>query len=193
MEHWLAVEQVQAPAVEALALRGDEAVRAASGNLHVGTDLERLVLEVRCGAFRDARHAVEVGKDAAPARQAGANADVEAFDLAVVEREYVVLGGLNPKQVLQFTELIRLLVGKVHSFAEVLGDIVEFPLIGIDTGRLAHDPWRDGRGGGRDPAIVVDRAVHEHLEILGVVRGRRLGVVERSAGALQRRCRCFWA
>ena len=57
VEHRLAVEQVEAPAVEPSALRRDHAVRAAGGNLHVGADLERLVLEVRRGAFGNAGHA----------------------------------------------------------------------------------------------------------------------------------------
>ena len=147
VEHRPAVEQVEAPAVEASALRRDHAVRAAGGNLHVGADLERFVLEVRRGAFGNARLAGEVGEHAAPAREAGADADVEALDRAVVEREHVVLGGLDPEQVLQLAQLRGLLVGEVHGLAEVLGDVVELPLVVIARPASAPATTQGATGG----------------------------------------------
>ena len=48
-----------------------------------------------------------VGEHGAAAGEAGAVGRVEALDLAVVERQHVVLRGFDPEQLLQLAQLLR--------------------------------------------------------------------------------------
>src|SRR5471030_2075525 len=73
----------------------------------------------------------------------------------------------------------------------VVGEIVELPALGVDFAELllgerklaeAKLGLRKGRTRERAhgaPAIAIDRAMREHLEILGVMIARRLGIIER--------------
>jgi hypothetical protein len=65
----LSCEQIEAPPVEASALRHQHAFRAGSGNLYLGADLERLVQNTRCAAFGNARHARVVSEYGAASGQ----------------------------------------------------------------------------------------------------------------------------
>jgi hypothetical protein len=101
---------------------------------------------------------------------------------AVLPRAWTVPGcggsRLLPEELLQLVKLLRLLVRRVVGLGEVLGDVVELPLVVVDVDGLGDgDPRRDGRRGGRDPAVVVDRAV----------RAGGSGDLGRSAQAVARR------
>src|SRR6202021_3148885 len=54
VERWLACQEVEPPAVEASALGGYHAFRAAFRNLDVSHDFIRFVFQVRCAPFGDA-------------------------------------------------------------------------------------------------------------------------------------------
>ena len=61
----------------------------------------------------------------------------------------------------------------------VFGDVVELPFVAIEhIGHFdrAHEPRGLRRRRGGDPAIVVNRAVAEHLEVLRVALRRRFRV-----------------
>ena len=104
---------------------------------------------------------------------------------------------------LRIEEILHLLqlVGPAGSQVVVLGgiaalqiaDVVELPLVPRDdVGRRlrAQYPRKRHRCGRRDPAVVVDGAITEHLEVLRHVPGRgvrvRLGPRVRHAHSVQR-------
>ena len=94
---------------------------------------------------------------------------------AVVEREHVVLGGLDEPEPLQLGQPLGLLLGQVAGLAVVAaGAVVELPHVVVEGRHVAadHDPRRLVLGDGA-PALVVDAAVAEHLEVLEVVALRR--------------------
>ena len=89
----------------------------------------------------------------------------------------------------QLDELVAVLFGQVVILGWILGDAVQLPVAGIKTGqRLRRDQrpeWLPGLGergtwpwAYRPPAVVVDGAVPEHLEVLDAVPGRGFRVVE---------------
>src|ERR1700733_4944081 len=59
-----------------------------------------------------------------------------------------------------------LLGRKVVGLAEILGDVVEFPLVIIHRNGLSGRPGRKRRRRRCDPAVIVNGAIGEHLEIL---------------------------
>ena len=83
------------------------------------------------------------------------------------------------EQPLHLFELVRHFCGEVVELGIVFRDVVELPIVaGLEVGQLARrqEPRGSGRRGRRDPAVVVDRAIADHLEILGVAFRRRVGV-----------------
>ena len=72
-----------------------------------------------------------------------------------------------------------ILGSQVVGLGGILHDVVELPLVpGDHVGRrgAAQFPRERRRGRRRDPAVVVDGAVAEHLEVLRGVPGRGVGV-----------------
>jgi hypothetical protein len=67
------------------------------GNLHLGGNAVGLVLEIRRAAFGDAHHSGVIRELGAAPGEARTKAHIEAFHLAVVEGQYVVLGRLHPE------------------------------------------------------------------------------------------------
>ena len=115
---------------------------------------------------------------------------VEAFAGAVVDREHVVLGGLDEPEPLQLGQHLRMLGSQVAGLAVVAVAVVQLPDVVVERRQSAAD--HDPRGlvlGDRAPALVVDPAVAEHLEVLQVVPLGRVRLVEgvQHAGALHRR------
>ncbi len=102
------------------------------------------------------------------------------FARSVVERQHVVARRLDQPQALQLVELLRHLLGQVVRLAPVLVGVVELPDVVVEGGHLLADE-QPGRlvPRHRGPALVVDAAVAEHLEVLRLVPLGRLGVVER--------------
>ena len=111
---------------------------------------------------------------------------VEALVAPVVEREDVVLPGLDEEQALQLAQLLGLLVGEVVRLRPVVG-AVELPDVVVEGGHLGGHP-RDAVPRHRGPALVVDPAVAEHLEVLRrpPVLGARVVERVRHRDAVQR-------
>ena len=86
-------------------------------------EIDRGVLELRC-------HAGVVDMAIALGHSRGL-AFAHAQLHARVQRQHVVLAGLDPPQINQLLEFPRMLVGEVVAFREVGLDMVELPLLGI--------------------------------------------------------------
>ena len=176
----LALAQEQAVAAEASAIGDDHAFRAAFGDRDLGGDRVRLVQDARRAAVGDADRFARIGEDLASAREVRARR-VPAQERRVVERQHVELLRLGVEEVLHLLQLVRHLRGQVVVLGGIhrlqIADVVEFPVVpGDHVGRRlgAQFPRQRRRGRRRDPAVVVDGAVAEHLEVLRrVPRGRR--------------------
>ena len=74
-------------------------------------------------------------------------------------------------------EHLRVVGREVVGLAVVVVAVVELPDVVVERGQLTadHDPWRAVLGD-RAPALVVDAAVGEHLEVLQVVALGRVAV-----------------
>ena len=178
----LAVLGVQAPAADVRALGDDHALGALLRHHDLGGDGVRLVLEVQHAVLRQASHAAEeqLGLALDQHRPAG-GVRVHLLDHPVVERQHLVARRLDQPEALQLVELLRHLLGQILRLAPVLGRVVEFPDVVVERDSLLADQ-HPGRAvlRHRGPALVVDAAVAEHLEVLRLVPLRGLGVVERS-------------
>jgi arylsulfatase len=78
--------------------------------------------------------------------------------------------GLREEQCLHLLEFVGVLRSEVVGLREVRTDVVELPLVLLDRRQRlrADEPWRLWRRRGGVPAVVVDAAVREHLEVLGL-------------------------
>ena len=172
-----AVLGVERPAPEAPALGDDRAVGRAIGHDDLRGDGERLVLDAEDAGLRQATHAAEqhlrvAADELGPAGDVG----VEPLGGPVVEREHVVLRRLHQPEPLELVEPVGHLLREVVGLRPVLRPVVELPDVVVERRhvRAAHHP-RGPVLGYRAPALVVDAAVAEHLEVLQVValRARR--------------------
>ena len=104
-----------------------------------------------------------------------------------VERQHVVLRGLGPPEVDQLSQLLRMLRGKVVALREVLGDVVQLPLLGVQHRLGQLDVLF--LFGDRLPAISPDRPRADHLVVLHRLVGRGGRCIEGvgEAGPLDRR------
>ncbi len=103
---------------------------------------------------------------------------VEALDATVVERQHVVLLRLLEPELLQLGELLGHLRCEVACLAPVGAGVVELPDVRLERGQLLDDP-RDRVTSHGGPALVVDAAVAEHLEVLRLPAVGGIGLVER--------------
>ena len=85
---------------------------------------------------------------------------------------------LYKPQPLQFVQLFRHLLSQVVRLARVFTGVIEFPVVVVEF-RDFLAPEEPGRtvSRNRGPALVVDPAVAEHLEVLCLVPLGCLGVV----------------
>ena len=83
------------------------------------------------------------------------------------------------KERAQLTKLLRELFGEVVALGEVLVDVVELPFLlgAIKLVRAESIPWHTTMEARGNPAVVIDRTISKHLEILRrtSARGRRIG------------------
>ena len=78
------------------------------------------------------------------------------------------LRGLDQEEPLQVVQPVGVLGGHVAGLGPVVGG-VELPDVVVERGQLLAGLPRGGVAGHRGPALVVDAAVDEHLEVLGLV------------------------
>ena len=151
----------------------------------------RLVLDAQDAVLRQVSHAAEedLGLSFDQHRAAG-EVGVDSLEQPVVDRQHVVACRLDEPEALQLAELLRHLLGEVLRLAPVLVGVVELPDVIVERRGLFLRPGVRVPGH-RGPALVIDAAVAEHLEVLRLVPLRRLGVVERieHADAFDRRLR----
>src|SRR5262249_4790703 len=77
-----------------------------------------------------------------------------------------------------FRAVFLVLLGALLRLTVVLGEIVQVPFILLPMSRRKILPPRKSVLGARDPALVIDRAVRENLEILALAHGLGFGAVE---------------
>ena len=114
----------------------------------------------------------------------------EAQRAAAVEREDVVFAGLHVPERDHLDQLRAVRGGEIGRLGRVLGEVVKLPVLGVEfaqhvLGQGHHAEERPAlleRGSGhranRAPAVVIDRAVCEHLEILRLVPALGLRVLK---------------
>ena len=137
-----------------------------------------LVQDARGGAGRHAGQFARIREDR-PSRRKARTRRVPACERRVVERQHVVLLRLGIEEGLHLFDLLRHLGCQVVELGGVLQDVVELPLVPGDHDRrrgAAQLPRERCRSRRRHPAIVIDGAVAEHLEVLRRVPGRGVGV-----------------
>ena len=170
--------QEQAVAAEPSAFGDDHAFRAAFGNLDLGLDDEVLRQDVRSAGSRDARQLAGV-LEHFPAGRRARTLREEARERRVVERQHIVLLRFGVEDVLHFLELVRHLGSEVIGLRDVLVEVVEFPFVTGDHVRRrlgAQLPRNGHRSRRRHPAVMINGAVAQHLEVLRGVPGGRVGV-----------------
>ena len=164
---------------------------AALRDHHIGCDAPGPVVELGCGGEGDRRPA-GVKDDLVPRLGDGRAFHDEAAADVAVDGENVVLARFCPPAADHLDQLVTLLGGQVVAFGVVLVHVVQLPVVGLDVhqhligdggaklaallgglGEARARPRAD-----RPPAVVVDRAVTEHLEVLGVVVAGRSRLVE---------------
>ena len=123
-----AVLHQQHPAAEASPDRRQDATWRLLGYRDLGPDRPRLVLEVRRGTLRDTDHSRIIDELAASTRQARPDCRIDARREARIERIDVVFLRLDVEGVLQFLELVGIVRCQIVRLAEVLVDVVQFPL-----------------------------------------------------------------
>ncbi len=117
---------------------------------------------------------------------------VEPLQGAAVDGQHLVLARLCPPAADHLDQLVALLAGQVVALGVVLVQVVQLPVVGLDIqqhlvvdgssepaallGGLGETRARPGAD--RPPAVVVDGAVAEHLEVLGVVVAGRRRLIE---------------
>ena len=169
---------VDGPAAEVGALGDDHPLRVLVRKRDVGGDRVRLVLDVDDVVLAH-RHTGEedLGVALDQRRAAGRGGD-HPLCAAVVQRQDVVAGRLDQPLPLQLGQLVGHLRGQVVRLGPVGIGVVQLPDVVIEGGRFRRQLPRDGVAGDRRPAVVVDAAVAEHLEVLDGVLVLGVPVVE---------------
>ena len=96
------------------------------------------------------------------------------------QRINLVPSCLGIEHMLEFFQLLRIPTGQVVRLAIVLRQVVKFPfaLRKVLLVVLGEDfPWEEVAGTG-PPAIFVDAAIAQHLEVLQRAAAGRIGVVD---------------
>ena len=193
-----AVLDVEGVAAGGGSLAEQDALGARLGDLDVGGDAVRAVEHPRPGEERD-RLRVRVVDERVPRRGDQRFLDRHARDAAAVDGHHVVLAGLDVPGRDQRDQPVAVLGGEVVVLGGVLGDVVELPALRVELGELlGGDRLAEPLAGlgerrprpraHRPPAVVVDRAVAHHLEVLrrAPAVGRRIVEGVREAHAVQR-------
>jgi hypothetical protein len=95
---------------------------------------------------------------------------VDALGFPVVERKDVVLGRLEVEQALQLGDLFGHLLREIVGLRPILGRVVELPdVVAQWRLRTHHHPRQVAVPGDGRPALVIDAAVADHLEVLRLV------------------------
>ena len=175
-----AVFRVETPAADVAPLRDDDSFGARLGHLDHSSHGVGLVLDVDDRVLRQASHAAKQDlRVSLDQHRPPGHIRVDAFGDPVIERQHVVARRLDQPQALQLVEFFRHLFRQVICLAPVFIGVVELPVVVVEGhGLFAHQDPGSFVLRHRGPALVVDAAVAEHLEILCLVPLSRLGIVE---------------
>ncbi len=177
-KHRLAFEQVEAVAGEPATGGKDHAFGTAFGNRDVRGDGVGGVEEQRRIALRQADHRLGIDELGAAGGDVRTRGDDARGDRGV-HREDLILAGFLDEELLQLLHLVGEFVGDVLRLAEVLVQVVEFEHLIVERvgiRRAEGLPRRAVHLGAEQPAFVIERILAHHLEILGLVPRRLLGV-----------------
>jgi len=104
---------------------------------------------------------------------------VAALGEPVIERQDVVLHGFNQPELLQLVQHVGLFLRQISRLAPILRRVVQLPHVVVERDRLDLSGFpRSPMLGDRRPALVIDAAVAEHLEVLGFMALGRGRIVE---------------
>src|SRR5262249_27292595 len=176
----LSLQQQQSPTSKSATDGSYHTFGASLGEVHLGGDGPRLVLEVWCGPLRDSLHSRVEDKFASTPGETGADGRVGSTPEAGIERVHVVFLRLDVERRLQLLELIWIFCRQIVCLAEVLVDVVELPLeiVGVRLTSQYH-PRQTQRCGAGHPTVLIDRPVTHQFKVLCGVSGWRLGVIKR--------------
>ena len=185
----LAVLDEQAVSAGGRALAQQHPLGAARRDLDLRGDAVRPVQDLGCGEERDRLRAGPVGVTVPGHRDERFFGD-HAGQAAAVDRHHVVLARLHVPRPDHRDQPVAMIGGHVVVLGEVGRHVVKLPgrgvqlrqLLGRDRLPEAHarlGERRAGPGADGPPAVVVDRPVAQHLEVLRVAVAARGRVVQR--------------
>ena len=173
------------------ALGQQDALCATLGDHHLGCDAPGPVVGLGRGG-KGNRRPTRVKDKFVPRFGDGRALHVEALNSGAVDRQHLVLARFGPPAADQLDQLVAMFSGQVVGFGIVLVQVVQLPVVGLDIqehlvidggskpaaflGGLGEIWTRPGAD--RPPAVVIDRTMAEHLEILGVVIAGCFYVIE---------------
>ena len=120
-------------------------------------------------SFAEAPHAAKQ-ELALPFGELGATGEggIGPFGKAVIQWQNVVFGGLDQPKSLQLLELLWLFLSQIAGLTPVVIGVIELPNVVIEGGELNGAGFPGGAvTGDSGPALVINTAVANHLEILG--------------------------
>ena len=177
-EHRLALEQVEAVAGKAPARGQDHALGATFGDRDVRRDGVGAVEQEGRITLRESHH--RPGVDVL--RTAGSDIRARRDDPRGhrgIQREDLVFLRFRDELLSQLRHLLRMLGGDVVGLAEIPGQVVELEHLVVERIRVRLSESLPGCAvdlGAQQPAVVVQRPLAHHLEILGFVARRHFGV-----------------
>src|SRR5262249_13037816 len=166
-EYGLALQHIEPVTAKSAALRYDHAFSTGLRDVDLGFVVERRVENAWRITVRRAGDLARPSELGATGGQVGARCHNPSRDSGI-ERFDLIFRRLGPETLVHLLDLIRILGGDVIKLGPIFGQIIEFVR---ETGRvLAHragdDPWRPHDLCACDPAIMIDRVVTHHFEIL---------------------------
>src|SRR5262249_17851094 len=145
----------------------DDAIgRACLGHVNGGGDGMGGVLGRSGGGLGDVSCARVVEEMWAAGGEAGPQKWVRALDETGVEGKDLILSRFGHEVCLQLFQLVRILRSDIVGFAEVLGDVVEFPGIFVKVCAAFGIPRQATVTADGDPAVFIECTVANHLEVL---------------------------
>ncbi len=170
-EHRFALEQVESITGEASARCEDHALGTALGDSDLRRNGIRAVEQERGIALRQTNHRMGVNK----LRAAGGNVWTRGHDAGRhrgIQREDLIFLRLRKELLAQLRDLLRMLCGDVIGLGEVGGQVIELEHLVVERIRVGRAESLPGRAvdlGAEQPAVVVERPLTHHLEVLGGV------------------------
>ena len=99
---------------------------------------------------------------------AASEGGIGPFGKAVIQWQHVVFGGFDQPKALQLLELLWLFLGQIAGLTPIVIGVIELPNVVIEGGKLNGAGFPGGSVAcNRGPALVIDAAVANHLEVLG--------------------------